>query len=92
MNELSAYKVHPVADLFPLIEGDAFTELVQDIRTNGLLHEIILTPDGTAIVDGRNRERACHEGRVDPRYRKLGPHPRPSREGCRRRWQEHRQG
>jgi protein gp37 len=74
MNELSAYKVHPVADLFPLIEGDAFTELVQDIRTNGLLHEIILTPDGTAIVDGRNRERACHEGRVDPRYRKLGPH------------------
>src|SRR4051794_14282767 len=72
MTMYSDYKVHPVADLFPLIEGEAFADLVRDIRENGLLHEIILTPDGKTIVNGRNRERACHEGRVDARYRTLG--------------------
>jgi protein gp37/ParB-like chromosome segregation protein Spo0J len=66
------YKIHPVADLFPLIEGQAFDELVASIEENGLREDIVLAPDGETVVDGRNRLRACLEARVDPRFRTLG--------------------
>lgn len=48
---------HPLANLFPLIEGQAFADLVEDIRSNGL-HERIIILDGM-ILDGRNRYRAA---------------------------------
>ena len=58
---------HPIADTFPLIDGQEFDELAGDIRTNGLL-EPIWTYD-EAILDGRNRYRACLEAGVEPKYR-----------------------
>jgi len=57
---------HPVANLFPLLDGDQFAALVDDIRAHGLRDEIVLH-DGR-IVDGRNRYRACQESGVTPRY------------------------
>jgi hypothetical protein len=45
--------VHPLADLFPLIEGDEFSAFAEDIRLNGIVDKIVLL-DG-AILDGRNR-------------------------------------
>ncbi|RYE43632.1 MAG: S-adenosylmethionine-binding protein [Hyphomicrobiales bacterium] len=48
---------HPLANLFPLIEGQAFADLVADVKANGLLDEIVLL-DGK-ILDGRNRYRAA---------------------------------
>lgn len=48
---------HALANLFPLIEGDAFDELAADIAANGLREPIDLL-DG-AILDGRNRYRAA---------------------------------
>lgn len=51
--------IHPAAELFPLIQGDDFEELVADVAANGLLEPIWLTSDG-ALLDGRNRVRACH--------------------------------
>lgn len=48
---------HPLANLFPLIEGREFDELVADIGENGLLEPIVLL-DGK-ILDGRNRYRAA---------------------------------
>lgn len=59
--------VHPAAELFPLMSGSDFDELVKDIRTNGLVTPIVRTPDGL-ILDGRNRYRACLAADVRPVY------------------------
>ena len=59
---------HPVADLFPLLEGEEFDELKADIAANGLLEPIWIHPDGS-ILDGRNRHRACIEIETRPGFR-----------------------
>jgi N6-adenosine-specific RNA methylase IME4 len=51
---------HPVANIFPLLQGEDFEELKRDIAQNGLIQPIWLHPDGR-IIDGRNRWRACLE-------------------------------
>lgn len=53
---------HPLAELFPLIEGASFDDLVADIRANGL-QDPIVTYEGK-ILDGRNRWRACEAAGV----------------------------
>jgi hypothetical protein len=60
---------HPIASMFPLIEGAEFDALVEDIRVNGLNEPIVIF-DGM-ILDGRNRDRACVVADVDPRYRQF---------------------
>jgi len=55
---------HPLAQLFPLMEGTAFEALVADIRANGLMNPITLRDD--KLLDGRNRHRACAEAGVQP--------------------------
>lgn len=57
---------HDYANLFPLMYGEEFTALVEDIKENGLLNPIILL-DGK-ILDGRNRFRACVEAGVEPKF------------------------
>ena len=59
-------KFHEIADLFPLIDGDEFQLLCDDIKKEGLNHPVILLDD--EILDGRNRYRACVEVDVEPRY------------------------
>jgi protein gp37 len=68
------FKVHPVADAFPLIEGDEFDALVADVDEHGLIEPIVLAPDEETIVDGRNRYRACEKAGRDPVFTTLGPH------------------
>ncbi|MGH3965747.1 MAG: DUF5131 family protein [Pseudonocardiaceae bacterium] len=71
MTDYGPYTVHPLADAFPLIEGEEFKELVDDIRRNGLGTPITLTHDNSMIVDGRNRYRACDAALVDPVFNTL---------------------
>lgn len=58
---------HPIANIFPLLEGIAFRDLVEDIRVHGLIEPIVLK-DGM-ILDGRNRLRACHAAQVSARFK-----------------------
>jgi hypothetical protein len=52
----TSLEFHPLADLFPEIDGDQFAALVEDIREHGL-HEPIVLHQGK-ILDGRHRYRA----------------------------------
>jgi len=62
-------KAHPIADLFPLMDGAEFNALVDSMRTNGQLDPIIVQ-DGV-IIDGRNRARACQVLGIEPRIAHL---------------------
>ena len=62
----SPLEPHPLAAPFPLIEGEEFAELVEDLRKNGLLNPVVVYQD--KILDGRNRERGCVEAEVTPGY------------------------
>lgn len=54
---------HPLANIFPLIEGAAFDDLVADIREHGVREPVWLYED--QILDGRNRWRAAEVAGVD---------------------------
>jgi N6-adenosine-specific RNA methylase IME4/ParB-like chromosome segregation protein Spo0J len=68
MIELSPreYEYHEAANLFPLMNDEEFSGLVEDIRVNGLLEPVVLFDD--KILDGRNRYRACLELGIEPKY------------------------
>jgi hypothetical protein len=57
-------KAHRLAKYFPILEGEEFDLLVEDIRKNGQL-EPIVTVDGE-ILDGVNRYAACQKLGIEP--------------------------
>jgi hypothetical protein len=61
------YEYHEAANIFPMMEGDSFDELVSDVKKNGL-HEDIELLDGK-ILDGRNRHSACTMAGIKPRFK-----------------------
>jgi ParB-like chromosome segregation protein Spo0J len=63
---MSALQFHMLANVFPLLEGEAFDELVDDIREHGL-HEPIVVFEGM-VLDGRNRLRACGAADIEPTF------------------------
>jgi len=65
---------HPLADIFPLMEGADFDALVASIKAQGLEEHITVLDD--MILDGRNRARACEAAGVEPLYKPfLGDDP-----------------
>ncbi|WP_409048608.1 DNA N-6-adenine-methyltransferase [Microbacterium sp. HA-8] len=59
--------VSPIAEIYPLMGTPELTELADSIRRNGLREPVVLRPDG-AVLDGRNRLRACAIAEVEPRF------------------------
>lgn len=70
MSELHGFKVHPAAEVFPLVTGHEFDDLVESIKERGLLDPIVYVTGSDAseqvIIDGRNRLRACIAAGVKP--------------------------
>jgi ParB-like chromosome segregation protein Spo0J len=63
-------KIHPHANIFPMMEEDEIQMLVDSIKANGQRNFIRLDHKGR-IVDGRNRWVACQRVGVKPRTRQL---------------------
>jgi hypothetical protein len=70
---ISDLPVHPVAALFPMMAEDELADLAEDIKTNGLVHPIVMgvwkdehDEPQYGIIDGRNRHAACAVAGVEP--------------------------
>ena len=63
---MTALPFHPLANLFPLLDGEEFDAFVADIKAHGLRQRIVLC--NGAILEGRNRYRACIEAGIEPRF------------------------
>jgi len=59
-------KIHALADVFPVVEGKEFDELVADIKKNGVRQPITLFED--MILDGRSRYKAALQTGVTPMF------------------------
>jgi hypothetical protein len=66
---LTELKIHPAADLFPMMAPDELAELAADIAENGQQEPIIV--DGDTLIDGRNRLAACKLAGIEPFYSDL---------------------
>ena len=63
------YQFHPIAAIFPLLEGNELQALADDIKANGL-HEECWLYEGK-VLDGRNRATACKLAGVEPTFREF---------------------
>lgn len=59
-------QMHPLANIFPMMDATAFAVLAEDIKHRGLLHPITIYQG--KILDGRNRLKACRKVGVAPRF------------------------
>lgn len=65
---------HEIANVWPMLDNEKLSELVDDIKLNGLINPI-WTFEGK-ILDGRNRFRACLIAQVKPVFKEyIGDEP-----------------
>lgn len=62
---MSQLEFHEASNIFPLIEGNEFDDLVSDIKRNG--QRVSIKIFGDKILDGRNRYRACLHASIEPK-------------------------
>ena len=59
-------KTHPIAKMFPMLDGKDMDSLTRSILADGLINPCV-TFDGV-LLDGRNRIEACRRAGVEPRF------------------------
>jgi ParB-like chromosome segregation protein Spo0J len=65
----ASFPLHPAAEIFPVMDDEAFAALVADIAAHGQ-REPILVLDGQ-LIDGRHRLRACAQLGLEPLVREI---------------------
>jgi hypothetical protein len=68
---IGKYTVHPVAAMFPLLQGGWYEQFKGNIEGNGQIDPIIV--QGNILIDGRNRLRACLELGIEPIIEEYSP-------------------
>lgn len=63
--DIGGYKIHPAANVFPMMGDDEYERLVKSIEAGGLRVPIVVF--NGMILDGRNRLRACVRLGIEPR-------------------------
>lgn len=63
--------VHPAADAFPMMSDAELQELAEDIKANGLRTPLVFNHEGSILIDGRNRQRACEIAGIQPTTQNL---------------------
>jgi hypothetical protein len=58
------FKVHPAADIFPMMDAETYEGLKADIAANGQNESIVFWCE--QLLDGRNRLKACNELGIEP--------------------------
>lgn len=64
--------IHPACEALPRLPAKAFADLCESIKAIGL-QQPILEDENHAIIDGKNRHRACEQVGVAPRYLTVKP-------------------
>ena len=65
--DVSRLTVHNCADIYPMLSYEEMQALADDIKENGLIHEIVV--QGNVVIDGRNRLEACKLAGVEPIFK-----------------------
>lgn len=66
----TAYQRHPISGTFEIADRQRLASMADDIRVNGLRHDIVLYEG--MILDGWCRYNACLRAKVEPRFREFG--------------------
>ena len=61
-----SYKHHEIANIFPMMNETDFANLKKDIEENGFDKERAILLYVGKILDGRNRNKACQELKIEP--------------------------
>ena len=67
MSKGPPYEGHPLALVFPPMQGEEYREFRESIKVQGQLEPILLD-DQCRVVDGLNRQRACLDLDIEPVY------------------------
>ena len=71
MSKTKTYLFHEISSYLPLLEGEEFDALVEDIKQFGQIEPAVLYEG--KILDGRNRYRACQILKIELKVREWTP-------------------